>query len=91
MVPSRWEGTDVVNFSPLFYAYKAENIAIKGRGLIDGHGKNGGLTQKYMSKTFPLLNGKKEFKRLNKDVLAPDLPGWIEKGFTSSFYSTHVL
>ena len=39
MVPSRWEGTDVVNFSPLFYAYKAENITITGRGLINGHGK----------------------------------------------------
>src|SRR5215210_211502 len=38
-VPSRWEGTDVTNFSPFFYAYKAENITIRGRGLINGHGK----------------------------------------------------
>lgn len=39
MVESRYEGVDVTTFSPLFYAYKAKNIAIKGRGLIDGHGK----------------------------------------------------
>lgn len=39
MVKSRYEGVDVTSFSPLFYAYKAENITIKGRGLINGHGK----------------------------------------------------
>jgi hypothetical protein len=39
MVKSRWEGTEVTNFSPCIYAYQAENIAIEGRGLIDGQGK----------------------------------------------------
>lgn len=39
MVKSRWEGTECTNFSPCIYAYKAENIAIVGRGLIDGQGK----------------------------------------------------
>ena len=39
MVESRYEGVDVKSFSPLFYAYKAENIAIRGRGIINGHGK----------------------------------------------------
>src|ERR1043165_8720630 len=34
MVPSRFEGTNVNSFSPLFYAYKAENITIRGRGII---------------------------------------------------------
>src|ERR1044071_1358800 len=38
-VESRYEGVDVTSFSPLFYAYKAETIAITGRGLINGHGK----------------------------------------------------
>ena len=28
MVESRYEGVDVKSFSPLFYAYKAENISI---------------------------------------------------------------
>src|SRR5262245_1097835 len=39
MVESRYEGVDVKSFSPLFYAYKQENISIVGRGLINGHGK----------------------------------------------------
>ena len=39
MVKSRWEGTVNMNFSPLFYGYKVENIAIIGRGTIDGQGQ----------------------------------------------------
>jgi len=40
MVESRYEGGRLMSFSPLFYAYKAENIAITGKGIIKGHGKN---------------------------------------------------
>ena len=39
MVPTRYEGIDLTSFSPLFYAYKAENITIRGRGIIDGQGR----------------------------------------------------
>lgn len=81
MVKSRWEGTDVMNFSPLFYAIDAENIAIKGRGLIDGHGKKWWAYSEVHVKKIPTSRWQEEFKRLNKDVLAPDLPGWIERGF----------
>lgn len=38
-VQSRWEGTVMKNFSPLIYANNAENIAITGRGKIDGQGQ----------------------------------------------------
>ena len=38
-VETRWEGTVMRSFSPLFYAIDAENIAITGRGKIDGQGK----------------------------------------------------
>ncbi|MCH7408081.1 glycoside hydrolase family 28 protein [Belliella sp. DSM 111904] len=38
-VKMRWEGTVMQNFSPLIYAYQAENISITGRGKIDGQGK----------------------------------------------------
>lgn len=85
MVPSRWEGTDVVNFSPLIYANGAENIAITGRGTLNGNGKA------WWTYFFDHIYGKdttgnvshwqREFFRLNADVVAPDLPGWIEKGF----------
>jgi polygalacturonase len=32
----RWEGTRARNHSPLIYAYREKNIAITGRGTIDG-------------------------------------------------------
>ncbi len=81
MVPSRWEGTDVTNFSPLFYAYKAENITIRGRGLINGHGRkwwnfSEGYDEKKPRSKWELL-----FDSANKNILRPDLKGWVERGF----------
>ena len=38
MVRVRWEGTEVKTFSPFIYGEKLENIAIHGRGLLDGQG-----------------------------------------------------
>ena len=38
---SRWEGNDLLNFSPLIYAYDQENIALTGENwtsIIDGQG-----------------------------------------------------
>ncbi|MEM1338685.1 MAG: glycoside hydrolase family 28 protein [Bacteroidota bacterium] len=36
VVKSRWEGTFLMNYSPLIYANATENIAITGKGLIHG-------------------------------------------------------
>lgn len=38
MVFTRWEGVELINYSPLVYAYKAKNIAITGAGTLDGQG-----------------------------------------------------
>jgi len=40
IVPTRWEGLDCWNLSPLIYAYKQTDIAITGKGTIDGGGSN---------------------------------------------------
>ncbi len=40
IVPTRWEGLDCWNLSPLIYAYQAKDIAITGKGTIDGGGSN---------------------------------------------------
>ncbi len=37
-VLTRWEGVDCYNYRPLRYAYQAENIAITGKGTINGQG-----------------------------------------------------
>ena len=37
-VLTRWEGIDCYNAHPLIYAYGESNIAITGKGIIDGQG-----------------------------------------------------
>lgn len=36
VVLTRWEGVDCYNYSPLIYAFEVENIAITGKGKLDG-------------------------------------------------------
>jgi len=37
---TRWEGIELMGYSPLIYAYEQENIAITGKGVIDGSANN---------------------------------------------------
>jgi polygalacturonase len=37
LVFTRWEGTELMNFSPFVYAFEQENIAITGSGTLDGY------------------------------------------------------
>lgn len=37
LVYTRWEGIDCYNYSPLIYAIDAENIAITGKGILEGN------------------------------------------------------
>jgi polygalacturonase len=36
VVYTRFEGTECMNYSPLVYAYEQENIAVTGKGTLDG-------------------------------------------------------
>jgi unsaturated rhamnogalacturonyl hydrolase len=36
IVPTRWEGVELMNYSALVYAHDEENIAITGKGTLDG-------------------------------------------------------
>jgi polygalacturonase len=36
----RFEGTEVMNYSPLVYAFEQTNIAVTGEGTLDGQGTN---------------------------------------------------
>lgn len=82
MVPSRYEGIDVTSFSPLFYAYEAENITIRGRGIIDGQGKKWWDFAEGQSRKSQDSKWQQEFKRLNADIIKPDEAGGvIERAF----------
>ena len=36
VVPTRFEGSECLNYSPLIYAFEQENVAITGKGTLDG-------------------------------------------------------
>lgn len=36
MVFTRWEGVELMNYSPLIYAFEQKNIAVTGEGILDG-------------------------------------------------------
>jgi polygalacturonase len=40
LVPTRWEGVELMNYSPFVYAYGERNIAVTGAGTLDGAADN---------------------------------------------------
>ena len=40
LVFTRWEGMELMNYSPLIYAHGEKNIAITGKGTLDGQGSD---------------------------------------------------
>ncbi|WP_435679681.1 glycoside hydrolase family 28 protein [Patiriisocius sp.] len=40
LVPTSYEGIELMNYSPLIYAYKKKNIAITGEGTLNGQASN---------------------------------------------------
>lgn len=81
MVESRYEGVDVKSFSPLFYAYKAENIAIIGRGIINGHGQKWWNYVLNFDDTKPRNKWQKIFDAENKNIIMPDDSAQTKRGF----------
>lgn len=39
-VLTRWEGTELFNYSPFIYAYQAINVALTGKGVLNGNTVN---------------------------------------------------
>lgn len=39
-VLTRWEGTEVYGYSPLIYAFEVKDVAITGKGMIDGNSES---------------------------------------------------
>src|SRR5579884_866686 len=85
MVPTRYEGIEITNFSPLIWANDAEDIAIQGRGTLDGQGAPWWARwKKLRSNTAPPEHPDKyqaEFARLNPHPLVAENYHTLEKGF----------
>jgi len=59
----RWEGTEVYNYSPLIYAYKARNIALTGKGTVNGNGSKNFSDWKTLQKP-----DKKKLRKMGQDL-----------------------
>jgi polygalacturonase len=88
MVRSRWEGTEVMNFSPLIYGDKVENVAIQGRGILDGQGEAWWAYFRTLrderKKTGTWKTDSKwqrEFQRANPKLELPDEPDRLKSAF----------
>jgi hypothetical protein len=40
LVRQRHEGVEAYNYSPMIYAYRLENVAVTGKGMLDGQGEH---------------------------------------------------
>jgi hypothetical protein len=88
MVFSHWEGTEVTNFSPLIYGNHLENVAIHGRGILDGQGEAWWNHFKALERDDAGRGARKtetkwqrEFARQNQGIPLPDDTRRIEMGF----------
>jgi polygalacturonase len=88
MVRSRWEGTEVTNFSPLIYADRVQNVAIQGRGVLDGQGEPWWNQYRALraerEKTgawATVTPWQNEFLRRNGRLEMPDDPDRLRSGF----------
>jgi len=68
-VITRWEGIDCYNYHPLIYAYKANNIAITGKGVIDGKASNDAWWNWNGSQRFGYKNGDPSQKNTGRPKL----------------------
>jgi polygalacturonase len=58
VVKTSWEGTFLYNYSPMIYAYGAENVIITGKGNIDGNSATSFSTWRPLQKEDQMLSRK---------------------------------
>jgi len=86
----RWEGTECYSYSPLVYAYQKTNIALTGKGLLNGQAENSWAM--WPLKLKPRTTTNEELRELNhKDVPAEDIKVYAKPTFFEPFECTNVL
>jgi len=68
LVLTRWEGVELMNYSPLIYALDCEDIAITGEGTLDGQ-----ADEEHWWPWKGITTGKRDDVTKNADVPAPQL------------------
>lgn len=86
----RWEGTECYSYSPLVYAYQKTNIALTGKGSLNGQAENSWAL--WPSKLKPRTTTNEELRALNhKDVPVEDIRIYAKPTFFEPFECTNVL
>ena len=86
----RWEGTECYSYSPLVYAYEKTNIALTGKGSLNGQAEHSwGL---WPNKLKPRTTTNEELRKLNHDdVAVEDIKIYGKPTFFEPFECTNVL
>lgn len=77
LVYTRWEGMDCYNYQPMIYAYEAENIALTGKGTVDGGAENANWWRMCGAVKYGWEDGK---GIISQRIGRPVLMEWNEKG-----------
>jgi len=86
----RWEGTECYSYSPLVYAYQKTNIALTGKGSLDGQAENSWCL--WPLKLKPRTTTNEELRELNhKNVPVEDIKIYGKPTFFESFECKNVL
>jgi polygalacturonase len=64
VVLTRFEGTECMNFSPLIYAFEKENIAVTGKGTLDGSASTDNWWSLHRTKPGSTVNPRASYDRL---------------------------
>ena len=56
VVLTRWEGAELMNYSPLIYAFEANNIALTGQGVLDGQASEANWWRWKKQSDFPVAH-----------------------------------
>lgn len=68
VVFTRWEGVELMNYSPLIYAFECEDVAITGDGTLDGQ-----AGEEHWWPWKGISSGKRKDPTTNVDLPAPQL------------------
>jgi len=68
LVYTRWEGVELMNYSPLIYAFECEDVAVTGEGTLDGQ-----ADEEHWWRWKGVTTGKRADVTKNNDGPAPQL------------------